>query len=191
MTRNRIFKTINPKQHWQGRRLDTKTYNYGISVRTLSDSDAQLYDHIFEQSARSGEPLEDLVADAHSRGLIQESEISQLSAQFREYLYERVRWAVAPTAPVRRDSIFACPDVDSVRRFRESHPRAGVDCELKIIELTAYFKADMSIIDQVEGTLSFNEAQKIIERYWRQECNSYPLFELLVQGRFKVGAAIH
>lgn len=183
-----FFKAVNKNHYQYNKEINTKYYNYGVSVGEISDEDAHIYDEIFKVSSEKGISLGDCILHAVKNNFFKDEWSSRKDAQFREYLYERVRKEVAPTAPVRCQSIFACTDGDSVIRFCDLYKRANVVyCNLHCINSTACFQADMCLIDKVEKELIFDDAVKYVEQYWRHEQSSSPLFEIILQGNFNLG----
>ncbi|WP_122425546.1 hypothetical protein [Pseudomonas viridiflava] len=115
-------------------------------------------------------------------------------ATFWESLYERVRRDERPSCPSRMDSYFACRDLESLGRYKTKHwPQKMNDkmaCEITISDCPVVFEADMVVLDDIDGTMTFASATPQVLRYWDQEFTKRPIVEALLQGCVVLGAEV-
>lgn len=108
------------------------------------------------------------------------------SATFWETLYEQVRSAERPNCPTRLNSYFACKDIDSLSRYRDTHWSDRMNdkmaCQVDIQGCSVRFEADMVILDRITEDMNYEAARPYILRYWDQEVSDQPIIELLLQG---------
>lgn len=112
-------------------------------------------------------------------------------ATFWEALYERIREDRRPSCPSRLDSYFACRDLESLGRYKAKHWSHKMSdklaCEISIADCSVVFEADMVVLDDVDGDMTFASAAPQILRYWDQEFTQRPLIETLLQGCVVLG----
>jgi hypothetical protein len=112
----------------------------------------------------------------------------------REALVERVREETDPFRPSRLTSIFACDTIDDVRRYRAEHTDSRVqyvECSIETIHESASFRGDMHLLDRIDLVCMDTEAAaRYARRYWEGQATPDPLYETLLQGRFRFGAPV-
>lgn len=203
-----FYKTVAAGRFQPGVELDTRTYNYGLVSGHRSKGEARLFDEIIRYSELFG--FEGLIGIAlrwreHSDippvvriklgpirteeflKLCRRAELPQQNAptKFWEYLYEKVRKERAPHRPSRVQSVFACRDLESVQRYSAKHRIGSTLCRLELLE-GSIFEADMALIDEVGPDWTYTQSLPNIRSYWEGGNSEDPLFEVLVQGRFRM-----
>ncbi|WP_233317715.1 hypothetical protein [Pseudomonas sp. Au-Pse12] len=217
MTMN-AYKIMRKRYYAQGSTVLTKNAQYGNRIRrstaslalaeaaidVCSDTDAT-FEQIINllqnlQMTRGGFHLPPSVRAHHAERLeplsIEAPSIlaGDFGATFWESLYERVRRDEKPSCPSRMDSYFACRDSESLGRYKAKHWLNKMDdklaCEITISDCPVVFEADMVVLDEIDGTMTFASATPQILRYWNQEFTKRPIVEALLQGCVVLGAEV-
>jgi len=113
---------------------------------------------------------------------------------FWEALYERVRSQDRPACPSRLLSSFACRELSQLRNYCSVHKQNRMydklACEIVITGCDVAFDADTSILDAIDGNMTYQTARPHILSYWDQSKTSSPIMEILLQGQYVLGKVV-
>jgi hypothetical protein len=119
---------------------------------------------------------------------------AEFGGTFWEALYERVRHQERPTCPSRQKSSFACRELGQLRDYCNAHKQNQMydklACEIDITGCEVAFDVDTSILDAIDGSMTYQTARPHILRYWDQSKTSSPIMEILLQGQYVLGKVV-
>ena len=119
---------------------------------------------------------------------------SEFGGPFWEALYERVRRQERPKCPSRQKSSFACRELGQLRNYCNEHKKNKMAdklaCEIDIAGCNVAFDVDTSILDAIDGSMTYQTARPHILRYWDQSKSSNPVMEILLQGQYVLGKEV-
>ena len=196
--------------------LNSDHWNYRMAIGNITVRDQELFDAILATSRELNCTLEQAMQEAiqvrlHDPKAIPEThkslyrlaisseamgeavskkDWSRFSARFWEHFYERVRVKLAPRAPPRLQSLFACLSIEDVHAYLQLpsvyRGSSQVLFEIIPVDLQVEFRADGTFIEEADSNCTFNEAAKLVHLYWAKQKTRVPQTEVLLQGSFRV-----
>jgi hypothetical protein len=165
--------------------------------------DEKIYQIVQDKSAKTGATFGDVIANIVALGAPIEP-FTDRSAAFWAHLCERVRLQHRPELPSRLTSIFAFQAIEDAESLaevfeRESielrHPRPYRRADQVIYEVVcnepqSELQFDMSLIDGLEATMNYEQANARLLSYWNRERSQAPLLESLLVGKVLRGKVV-
>ena len=103
-----------------------------------------------------------------------------------EFILEFVRLNLYNDSTPRLTSVFFFKDIKSCDYHIQKHLNGfGIKYEVEIIDEISHFEGDMTIIDNVENQIKFDDLIDEFGDYWSGKTTSEPIKEIVFQGTYK------
>ena len=104
-----------------------------------------------------------------------------------ERYFEMVRIKVFPDLPNRKECLFFFDNLDDCNDYiKNKNGGLGQIYEVEILEQSKLFKGDMSIIDEIDESMTYNNLLAQAFKYWDKEHSNNPIFEYLFEGKCRL-----
>jgi hypothetical protein len=104
-----------------------------------------------------------------------------------EYYFEKIRVEEFSHLPSRMQSVFFFENLIDCDSYKKNYLSGiGTTCTIQIEDTTALFIGDMSIIDQINNSVSRDDLFNVIRKYWSGGKTEHPINEVLFQGKYRL-----